>query len=195
MRPFEFATHAIFSILLGAGCAAQSDYVWFSQVPAVEASAAIAAGDRIAVSVDQHPELSGEYDVGAAGTYNQPLAGAISVAGKSGSAAAMHIANKLSRYLDTPTVQVTVLARSTVSIPVLGEVRAPGTYAVPYGTSVLGVIASAGGLSEFADDDYIFVLRSAPAPMRIRFRYSDLLSPTAGASRFALQTGDAVVVE
>lgn len=176
-------------------CASQQPYVWFSELPDSEASMAIAAGDRIAVAVDRHPELSGEFDVGAAGTYNQPLAGAVSVEGKNSSAAAMLIASKLSRYLQDPAVQVTLLSRSALNVPVIGEVRAPGAYTVPYGTGVLTALASAGGLSEFADDEYIFVLRSNPAPVRIRFRYSDLLTPSAGASRFALRDGDAVLVE
>jgi hypothetical protein len=60
---------------------------------------------------------------------------------------------------------------------------------------VLEVLATAGGLSEFANEDYLFVLRSTPAPLRIRFRYSDLLTPSVGANRFALQEGDAVLIE
>jgi polysaccharide export outer membrane protein len=80
-------------------------------------------------------------------------------------------------------------------MPVLGEVRTPGTYTVPHGSTVLAVLAAAGGLSEFADEDEIFVLRSSPAPLRIRFRYSDLVTPSIGANRFALQDGDTVVVE
>jgi polysaccharide export outer membrane protein len=107
----------------------------------------------------------------------------------------MLIANKLSRYVQAPAVRVTLLARRPLTVPVLGEVRAPGTYSVPFGSSVLGVLATAGGLSEFADEDDIFVLRSTPAPLRIRFRYSDLLTPSVGANRFALQDGDAIVVE
>jgi polysaccharide export outer membrane protein len=176
-------------------CSAQQTYVWYSEIGPGEASTAVAPGDRIAVSVEQHPELSGEFDVGASGTYNQPLAGAIPVEGRSSSAAAMLIATKLSRYLQDPVVQVTLLSRSSLAVPVLGEVRAPGTYTVPYGSSVLSALGAAGGLSDFAAEDHIFVLRTSPAPLRIRFRYSDLLTPSAGASRFALRDGDAVVVE
>jgi polysaccharide export outer membrane protein len=176
-------------------CAAQQDYVWFSEVPSAETSAVIAPGDKIAVTVDQHAELSGEFEIGAAGTYNQPLAGAIGVGGMAPSAAATQIANKLSRYIKAPSVKVTLLSRPPLTVPVVGEVRSPGTYTVPAGSNVLTAVAFAGGLSDFADEDHIFVLRSKPTPLRIRFRYSDLLTPSVGASRFALQDGDAVLVE
>jgi polysaccharide biosynthesis/export protein len=179
---------------LQAACGSHGAYVWYSELPKSE-GAPISAGARIAVSVDEHPELSGEFEVGAAGAYNQPLAGAILVGGKSASEAAALISRELSRFVQAPRVEVTLSAHGTVSVPVLGEVRSPGAYPVRQGASVLTALASAGGLSDFADEDYIFVLRSSPTPLRIRFRYADLVTPAAQGTRFALQDGDAILVE
>jgi len=64
---------------------------------------------------------------------------------------------------------------------------------------VLAAIAAAGGLTDFAHRDYLFVLRGAPgdgkAHTRIRFRYEALLQGDRLAIGFVLRGGDVVVAE
>src|SRR5207248_7007165 len=70
-----------------------------------------------------------------------------------------------------------------------------GGFQVEPGTGVLQLLANAGGLTELAHKDRIFVLRRDPNPVRIRFSF-DLLSRLDNrASSFRIQTGDVVVVE
>src|SRR5256885_10990586 len=70
-----------------------------------------------------------------------------------------------------------------------------GGYQVESGTGVLQLLANAGGLTELAHKDRIFVLRREPNPVRIRFSF-DLLSHLDNrASSFRIQSGDVVVVE
>jgi protein involved in polysaccharide export with SLBB domain len=59
-------------------------------------------------------------------------------------------------------------------------------------------LASAGGLTELAAKDRIFLLRSdsaAAAPVRIRFRYEALARAEGSAAKFRLRPGDTLVVE
>lgn len=186
---------ALFAVGCATGCATTHDYVWYTEVPSEQTSPAIAPGDQIQVNVEKRPEMSGQFEVGASGTYIQPIAGPIAIGGKSEREAAALIANNLARFVEAPVVQVTIAARGPVSVTVLGEVRAPGTFTLPGGTGVLAALGSAGGLSEFADEDYIFVLRSTPVAKRIRFRYDDLTKPSADAAKFSLQDGDSILVE
>jgi hypothetical protein len=65
---------------------------------------------------------------------------------------------------------------------------------------VLSAIASAGGLTDFARRDSIFVLRSVnrndgKPPVRIRFRYGALTHAERPAATFRLRSGDVVFAE
>jgi polysaccharide export outer membrane protein len=63
------------------------------------------------------------------------------------------------------------------------------------GAGVLEALAAAGGFSDFAHRDRIFVLRREPTPVRIRSTFDALSRGQGLAAIFRLQAGDAVVVE
>jgi len=62
---------------------------------------------------------------------------------------------------------------------------------------VLQALALAGGITEYADREGIFVLRQLPAKgvLRIRLGYKKLMRGTGRGAAFVLESGDAVVVE
>jgi hypothetical protein len=60
---------------------------------------------------------------------------------------------------------------------------------------VLGALARAGGLTEFADGDSVYVLREFPKRTRIRFKYDDLARGEDKAVGFKLRDRDVVIVE
>ena len=66
---------------------------------------------------------------------------------------------------------------------------------------MLQALAAAGGLTEWAHRDRIFVLRYGywadenPAPARIRFRWDALARGAGRSATFQLRAGDVVVVE
>jgi len=138
--------------------------------------------------------MSGEQVVRADGSIIHALIGKVDVAGLTESDAAQRLRDRLRGILEQPQVTVAIVASSPAKVSVVGEVEHPGRFDVDDGEGVLGVLARAGGLTEFADRDGIFVLREHPQPMRIRFRYESL---TGGgrASNFRLRSGDTVVVE
>ena len=74
----------------------------------------------------------------------------------------------------------------------------PGVYPLDSPAGVLQALASAGGLTQFAHEDQIYVLRSASEgarPVRIRFRYEALAHAEGQSGTFHLQRNDVVVVE
>ena len=75
------------------------------------------------------------------------------------------IAEKLRRefiqIVAHPVVTVTVDEAHPFTIPVTGEVTRPGVYPLDSPAGVLQAIASAGGLTQFAHEDQIYVLRPA----------------------------------
>ena len=67
-------------------------------------------------------------------------------------------------------------------------------YPIERGQGLLRALAAAGGLTQFAHKDRIFVMR-ANVRQRVRFTLQALSLPGTPSSRFALQQGDVVVVQ
>ena len=180
----------------GWACAADHPYVWADTFPeqAAQAGSVIQPNDRIFLHVKEQPTLSGELDVRADGSVVQPLVGKVDVAGLTAAQAAQRFTERLHGILERPVVTIAIIATRPPKVSVLGEVTHPGRFDMDKDEGVLGALARAGGLTEFADRDGIFVLRERPEPVRVRFRFADLAGGTA-AARFRLQDGDVIVVE
>lgn len=184
--------------LSAAACSRPAPFVWASRVPSQapdERLLRIERGDKISVVVSEHPELSGQYVVAPDGTFLQPLVGPVAVAGHKIDDAGTMLSSRLTPYLSSPSVTVSLIDLRAIRVNILGEVKTSGTYELEHGDGLLAVLAQAGGLSEFADEDAIYLLRPGRQPARIRFRYSDLVQPGLRQSRFVVQDGDTVLVE
>src|SRR5262249_13877666 len=104
---------------------------------------------------------------------------------------------RLKPFMVAPSVAIIVEEAQPVKVAVVGEVGHPAVLAVTPGTRVLQVLALAGGITEYANRDRIFVLRDRPVrgPLRIRFTYRDLIRGVGRAATFRVESGDTVVVE
>jgi polysaccharide export outer membrane protein len=121
--------------------------------------------------------------------------GEVNARGTRPSALRSEIEARLKDYVKEPSVTVNVDETHGMSVSVLGEVSRPGTYPVEPGAGVSQALAGAGGVTEFANRDRIFVVRGGPHPVRVRFTYDALTHGEEPASAFALRPGDVVVVE
>jgi polysaccharide export outer membrane protein len=123
-----------------------------------------------------------------------PFLGDVDVHAKAPAVVAKEIEAGLKNFINAPNVTVTVEEFQPTSISVLGEVGHPGTIVIDRDAGVLQALASAGGLTENANRDGIYILRESPVPRRIRFTYESLTrTPPTGA--FRLRSGDVIVVE
>jgi polysaccharide export outer membrane protein len=83
-------------------------------------------------------------------------------------------------------------------VAVIGEVVRPGSYPLDAGAGVLQALATAGGMTSFANKDGIVVIRQkadGSGVQRIGFTYSSLTQQQGRAATFRLRGGDVVVVE
>ena len=153
-------------------------------------------GDTLSVLVRGQESLSGDFVVREDGTYLQPVVGPIEVEGKTAAQVEIVLEDALADGIVTrPEAAVAIGESSILKIHVLGEVDSPGTVEVAASDSLLTVLAKAGGLTEFARRDHIYVVRKKPQIRRIRFRYSDLVGADPAALGFQFRDGDAVVIE
>lgn len=131
---------------------------------AADRPALIGPLDTISVSVFGIPDLDREMQVDASGRIAMPLAGTIDARGKTAEelATAIEMALK-THYVRSP--QVTVNIKSSVSqvVTIDGSVVEPGLYPVTNQMTLLRVIASAKGLTEFARQDDVVILRTVGA--------------------------------
>ena len=183
---------------LGAGCGpGPGAYVWPMQLPTDEVGPAdymIGTGDVISVRVYGQDGMSTHGKVRSDGKISVPFLGDVAVAGKNPAALAKEMETGLKSYVTTPNVTISVDEFQPITVSVIGEIAHPGTIVIDRNTGLLQVLANAGGLTENASRDAIFVLRTRPIPRRIRFTY-ELLTRNLAISAFRLHAGDVVVVE
>lgn len=204
MHPsISHSTRWLRAICLGAAlfaataCGASGKYVWVRDRPAepVAGRILIGAGDLIEVQVFGDEQNSTTARVLADGTVMIPLIGPVYAVGLRPEELGALLEGQLKRLMANPKVTV-VIRESVVSVSVLGEVKSAKTVQLVAPASLLEALAEAGGLTEFADESCIFVLRKhGENTERIRFTYDDLVQAEPAASRFQLKTGDVVVVD
>jgi polysaccharide export outer membrane protein len=158
----------------------------------------IMPGDVLQVRVFQQEAMSSRVRVRVDGRVSLPLVNDWMAAGKTPAALAAELQQQLKGFINTPVVTVSVEETRPLSVSVLGEVTRPGVVVLEPGSGVLTALSAAGGFTDFAHRDGIFVLRSRPgegAPSRVRFSWDALTSGEGKAGTFRLLPGDVVVVE
>ena len=179
------------------GCATPGPYVWVNdvEVPAAGAQAfLIVPGDTLAINVYNEETVSGSIRVRSDGYITLMLVGEVLAAGKTPSALAVELQTALAKFLNQPTVAVRVEAEEEINVAFLGEVESVGVVKLRRGSGLLWALTSAGGLSEYADSDAIYVIRQNPQ-IKIRFSYDDLIANDQHANAFPLRDGDVILVE
>jgi polysaccharide export outer membrane protein len=120
--------------------------------------------DTIEVDVFGIPELEREIQVDASGRIAMPLAGTIDARGKTASEWGEAIATALqASHVRNPKVTVNIKSSVSQVVTIDGQVVEPGLYPVTNQMTLMRVVASAKGLSEFAKQDDIVILRTVGA--------------------------------
>lgn len=167
--------------------------------PAPETEYRIAPGDILGVRVWNQDSMSNaRARVRDDGKISVPFLQDVDVAGTTPSELSQRLQTKLKIYVVNPVVTITVEELQPLKVSVLGEVARPGEFELQRGAGVLAAIAAAGGLTDYAHRDALYVLRTSPdakGPTRIRFRYGSLTGGEKPAASFRLKAGDVVVAE
>lgn len=181
------------------GLACQHDpFVWVDNLPAAnyqEQPYAIRPGDEVEVRVWNQDQLQTTARVRTDGRITIPLAGDVEIAGVTPPDAAKAVSKRLEGIVLDPRVSVIVRQGRPDFVTVLGEVRNSGRFPLEQGETILHQIAKAGGVTEYAANEGIFVIRRQPEPLRIRFSYSKLAHGVGRGLDFVLRDGDVIVVE
>ncbi len=185
-------------VACGLSCKGPGNYVWvdaYASAGEPGQSYVIAPGDLIQVRVFNQEQLSTRARVRGDGKISLPLVNDVSAAGLTPGGLAKDLEVRLTDFVKTPLVTVSLEETRPPNIYVIGEVTKPGVYPLETALGVLTALVNAGGLTQNARSDRIFVLRQGPPETRIRFTYDALVRLEGKATSFRLRPGDVVVVE
>jgi len=155
----------------------------------------IGAEDVLEISVWKEEGLKKEVLVRPDGGISFPLAGDMQAAGKTPRQLQQEITQRLEKFMSDPVVSVAVLKVASNKIYVIGRVNKPGDYLAGRYVDVLQILSMAGGLTPFAAENDIKVLRKENGKdIVFPFRYSQVKAGNNLDQNIVLKGGDVVVV-
>lgn len=155
----------------------------------------IGADDVLDVSVWKEQELTRTLQVRPDGKISMPLLGDVQAAGMTPAQLAETVSERLKKYLTAPQVTVILTQINSQRVYVTGEVTRPGAYPVLPGMTILQAIASAGGLTQFANGKKIFLMRDENhIQTKHPFSYKEVLDGRKAEENLPVKAGDTIVV-
>lgn len=150
--------------------------------------------DMLDISVWKEPDISRQVEVRPDGKISLPLLHDVQASGNTPEELGKHITDLLKKYVTDPQVTVTVLKANSQRAYVLGEVNRPGPVQLFPKMTVLQALATAGGLTQYANQKNIYVLRKQNGRQeRFRFNYKRAIRGET-TENIVLKPGDTIVV-
>ncbi len=151
--------------------------------------------DVLLVSVWKDEHLTREVVVRPDGMISFPLVGDVPAEGRTVEELRIDLAKRLIKYIPAVNITVAVIKPLSYKVYVVGRVAKPGEFLVGHYTDVLQALSLAGGLTPFAAENDIKVVRRVMGQQRtFPFRYSDVRKGIDLEQNIILQRGDVVMV-
>ena len=168
--------------VLSAGVKPPADYV-------------IGVADDLEIVYWQDKNMSGAVTVRPDGNISLPLVNDIQAAGLTPDELRQQVATAASKFVEDPTVSVVVKAINSRKVYVMGQVGKPGPYPLMDSTTVLQMLATAGGLSEYAKAEKITVVRRENGKETPhKFNYKNVSEGKSLQQNIELKPGDTIIV-
>lgn len=189
---------ALATVAVAVGCSWTSKY---EPAPRTAASAdysyLIGPGDTISITVWRNPELSMSVPVRPDGKISTPLVPELVAMGKDPKTLARDIEQALAKYIRDPVVTVIVtniVGSSSEQIRVVGEATKPQTLPYRHQMTLLDVMISVGGLTDFADGNAATILRTSEANKQYSVRLRDLVRRGDASANVEMKPGDVLII-
>jgi polysaccharide export outer membrane protein len=155
----------------------------------------IGADDQLTIVFWREKDLSADVVVRPDGMISLPLLNDIRADGLTPEQLRVSLTTAASKFVEEPTVTVVVKAINSRKVFITGPVGKPGPYALGGPTTVLQLIAMAGGLGEFANKEKITVIRTEGGKsMALPFNYKEVVVGRRLQQNVELKPGDIVAV-
>jgi polysaccharide export outer membrane protein len=156
----------------------------------------IGEGDSLSISVWENPDLDQEVVVRPDGKISFPLIDEVAAAGYTVSELDDTITKRLKEYIRFPDVSISLKQMAAGKVIVLGQVDFPGVYSIVGKTSILEVIALAGGLTPDSVASSVIVVKDGLSenPVAQRLSINKAIHNPASKQNILLHSGDIVFV-
>jgi len=157
----------------------------------------IGTSDSVQVIVWRNPELSMSVPVRPDGRLTMPLVEDLPALGRTPTELARDIEKELAKYVRDPMVTVIVSGASSPfseQIRILGEAAKP--QAIPYrqNMTILDVMITVGGLTDFADGNKTVLVRGAEQGKMYTVRINDLIKRGDISANVDMKPGDVLII-
>jgi polysaccharide export outer membrane protein len=153
----------------------------------------IGVGDVLHITVWEEPQFTETAVVRPDGKISVPLVSDVDVSGQTPEAVQAALTEKLNKLVHKPRVTVVVQEIHSRMVFITGEVQRPGAYPLMEAMNVVQLVARSGGLTDFAKQKKVYVLRAANSA-RVNVNYQKVLKGEAPEQNVELAPGDTVVV-
>jgi polysaccharide biosynthesis/export protein len=157
----------------------------------------IGPDDVLRVDYWREKEVSAEVTVRPDGMISLPLLNDVKAAGLTPEQLRVAVtqAAKEKYFQEDPDVTINVKTINSRKVFITGSVAKPGPYLLTAPTTVVQLISMAGGLTEFAKQKGISVMRTENGkPVRYAFNYKDVANGKNLKQNIELKPGDTVIV-
>lgn len=154
----------------------------------------IGAEDALQITVWKEAQLSGPVTVRPDGMISLVLTGDVRAAGLTPMQLGADLAHRLHKFIQDPNVYVVVTAANSRRIFIIGEVQHVGPVLLSAHMTPLEAIATAGGVTPFANAKHIYILRTVSGTQqKIPFNYKQALKGDSHQD-IQLLPGDTIVI-
>ena len=157
-------------------------------------------GDSVNVFVWRNPEVSGSFPIRPDGKMTMNLIEDMQAAGKTPTQLARDLEKALSKYIQEPIATVIVsggIGPYNQQIRVLGEAAKPQAMGYVEGMSLVDVMISVGGLTDFAAGNKAYLSRIVKEDgerTQLGVRLEDLLRDGDSTANVEIRPGDVLVI-
>jgi polysaccharide export outer membrane protein len=183
------------AVTVGSLSVYAGDSMSAAPVSEVDPGYKLGAEDVMLVSVWKDEQLTREVVVRPDGMFSFPLIGDVQAEDRTVEDIRGDIVKRLTKYIPNPNVSVAVTKVISYKVYVVGRVNKPGEYLIGHYTDVLQALSLAGGLTPFAAENDIKVMRRVRGEQHaIPFRYGDVRKGRDLEQNIILRRGDVVMV-
>jgi len=155
----------------------------------------VGSEDVLLVSVWKDEQLTREVVIRPDGMFSFPLVGDVVAEDRTVEEIRADLVKRLIKFIPNPNVSVSVMKVLSYKVYVVGRVNKPGEYLIGHYTDVLQALSLAGGLTPFAGENDIKIVRRVKGQQQVfHFRYGDVRKGHDLEQNILLQRGDVVMV-
>ena len=159
----------------------------------------IGPGDVLNIAFWRDKDISGDVVVRPDGKISLPVVNEIQASGLTPDQLRVSVVKAAARlFTEEPIVFVTVRQINSRQVYIIGSVKKPGPYPLLESTTILQLIAKAGGLEDFADKKHIVIVRAEKRPdgenWTLEVSYDDFTDRRKLKTNVELKPGDTVIV-